>query len=135
VVGPVEAVADHHLVVLGGREEQFDLTRVELAVAVGEEHPRVACRREPRTQRAAVAEVALVMDGAYLSVGRGHRVGDAGGAVGRTVVDDDHLEALEVKRAQRVERSRHGRLDARFLVVRREEDAQLTDRHWDPERS
>ena len=75
-------------------DEQTQLARVVLRVAVGVKDPSFARGGEPGPQRPAVAAVARVMDHAQLRVMGGEFVQEFTGMVGAAVVDDDHLEIV-----------------------------------------
>src|SRR5262249_40983775 len=132
VIGTLEPVADDHVDLVGGRQEATDLGEIELAVTVGEEDPPELRGFVAGAERGAVALVLCVVNDAYLAVPFREVVRDRGGVVAAAVVDDDHLEAVEVVPAQDGERLVDGALDVGLLVEAREEDAQLTDTHRDP---
>ena len=74
-------------------------------------------------QRAAVAEVGVVVDGADLGVLRREAVGDLAGAIAAAVVDDDDFE-ISGEPASRLQRREGGGLDVGLFVVAGEEDGQ-----------
>src|SRR4029077_5918602 len=102
------------------------LFKVELQVPVREGDQRTRSVREARLQRAAVATVGLVIH-ANTGIGRRECVSELRGAVGRTVVDDQHLQRIHHRR-DLLEGELHGPLDVLLLVVCREEEGQVGTR-------
>ncbi len=121
------APADHDVdrtpVVLQALEEQAHLGQVELQVAVREADQIAARVVEAGAQRAAVAEVRLVVD-AYPGIVGGDRIGQLAGPIGGAIIDDEHLHRRH-EWPDVGERTLHGGRDVLLLVEGGEEEGQV----------
>ena len=90
--------ADHVEVVLHLGQEPGDLVRIVLEVGVEGHHQLAAGLGEAGAQGRRLAEVAAEADAAHLRIGRGQPADHVPGAVGRAVVDEDHVQLVAVGR-------------------------------------
>jgi choline dehydrogenase len=127
-VRALEPVALHDVDRLrGAADERRELSRIELAVAVGVEDPLLARRCEPRNQLAAVAPIAFVRHHPQCGLPLRERGEHFRRVVGRAVIDDDHLVVGDADVAQCREHDLDHVRDGRLVVVTREEDRDRPD--------
>ena len=121
-VGAAQLVALRDVDVVGrAGDEQLDLGRVVLTVAVGVEDPLLRGRGEAREQRAAVAAVLVVGDDAQPRLLAGQLGEHHSRTVGGAVVDDDDLAVGDARTLQCPEHDVDHRRDGGFVVVTGEE--------------
>lgn len=103
--------------------ESPDIHRIELAVAVTQEHVGLGRRLDSRNDRPAVPLVNRMMDDPYVRIGGGHPVGYFSRSVATAVVDHDNLVAVRDRWKFGAEPAHHA-LDIAFFIVRGQENAQ-----------
>ena len=130
-VTAADLVALDDVDVVGGQwHQQRGLAGVVLRVAVGVEDPLVLRRGESADQRLAVAAVGLVVDDPQPRSVDGQRVEHLARSVGRSVVDDDHLDCRNQRR-QRVVHVVDEAADRCLVVVAGEHRRHAGDSsHW-----